>query len=293
MARETGQEHDHEGEEEDERGPRTERRGCAIRRRGARGKLDGPDAPWRSRGYVTTLRGDKTAGEGGAGRGGGRRTQRGHLHGRRSPSLLSSRQIQHTSSSARDETGRGAGGGRQRTGEREEWGMHASPSSGFVARRGFAGESRGVPSSQMASDLVLRGSAPTMARRSSSSGARSARLGVLSSSGGEARPGTIWKSTGCANDARAHAAGRHARTIARTSRRAKSTEGGTLERVRARRNPVRARQWWARPRVRCSFARDSAVDMTCQPASPDLFLTIRRKCKTSRLFARPFREERR
>ena len=179
MARETGQEHDHEGEEEDERRPRTERRGCAIRRRGARGGLDGPDAPRRSRGYVTTLRGDKTAGEGGAGRGGGRRTQRGHLHGRRSPSLLSSRQIQHTSSSARDGTGRGAGGGRQRTGEREEWGMHASRSSGFVARRGFADESRGVPSSQMASDLVLRGSAPTMARRSSSFGAFRAARGPV------------------------------------------------------------------------------------------------------------------
>ena len=113
------------------------------------------------------------------GRGGGRRTQRGHLHGRRSPSLLSSRQIQHTSSSARDGTGRGAGGGRQRTGEREEWGMHASRSSGFVARRGFADESRGVPSSQMASDLVLRGSAPTMARRSSSFGAFRAARGPV------------------------------------------------------------------------------------------------------------------
>ena len=264
--------------------------GARFCRRGARGGLDGTGRPAAVARPRTTLRGDKTAGEGGAGRGGGRRTQRGHLHGRRSPSLLSSRQIQHTSSSARDGTGRGAGGGRQRTGERE--GMHASRSSGFVARRGFADESRGVPSSQMASDLVLRGSAPTMARRSSSF-ARSARLGVLSSSGGEARPGTIWKSTGCANDARAR--------TPRVGTRERSRELLGERRV-PREEPSSAfgrdeipcaRGRWARPRVRCSFARDSAVDMTCQPASPDLFLTIRRKCKTSRLFARPFREERR
>ena len=108
---------------------------------------------------------------------------------------------------------------------------------------GSRDESRGVPSSQSpASDLVARRE-PTMARRSSRRG-RVPRGSTKSSSGGDVDKRRQATGPRAETSKRARASTRarattprrrHARTIARTPRRAKSTEG-----VKDRGRPLRA-----------------------------------------------------
>lgn len=230
---------------------------------------------------MTTLRsrrGDKTAGGSGAGRGGGTRTQRGHLHGRRSSSWLSSRQIQHASSSA-------SGGTRKRRGRRA--------SANGCSGRDWAGRTRRrrLGSSRAAR---VRGTNRAAYRRRrwprtwSCEGprppwrdARRVLARVPRGSGSSCRP-----------EARLARGQSENRAVARTTR-ARTPRVGTRERPR---EIIGARRV-SRKEPSSAFVRDGilrergngvgvrglgallrgtrAVDETCQPACPDL-LTIRR-----------------
>jgi hypothetical protein len=228
---------------------------------------------------VTTLharRGDKTAGGSGAGRGGGRRTQRGHLHGRRSSSWLSSRQIQHASSSASGGTRRGrrasANGcsgrdwagrtrrrrlgssraarvrGTNRAAYRRRrwprtWSCEGPRPSWRDARRVLARVPRGSGLSCRTEARLARGQSENRAVARTTR-ARTPRVGTRE------RPREILGAR-------------------RVSREEPSSAFGRDEILRERGNGVRVRGFGALLRG------TGAVDETCQPACPDL-LTIRR-----------------